>query len=97
MKNQQQVTGLRPSLSISPGQALWNQRQAIAALRDRFETLRAAIGSPSDLNLYQWAEIAAFALEDLASDPIRPSLAPVARSFFRTLMPGSSSRKQDIG
>jgi hypothetical protein len=50
-------------VSISPGQALWNQRETIAALRDRFKALRAAVGRPTDLNLYQWAEFAAFALE----------------------------------
>jgi hypothetical protein len=57
------VTGLGTSISISPGQALWNQREAIAALRDQFKALRAAVDHPSDLNLYQWAELAAFALE----------------------------------
>lgn len=35
----------------------------IAALRERFERLSAAVGRPTDLNLYQWGEFAAFALE----------------------------------
>lgn len=48
---------------ISPGQALWSQRETIAALRGRFIALSAAVGGPTDLNLYQWAEFAAFALE----------------------------------
>lgn len=47
----------------SPGMALWNQRETIADLRGRFEKLSLAVGCPQDLVLYQWAEIAAFALE----------------------------------
>jgi hypothetical protein len=44
-------------------QALWNQRQLIAGLRERFKTLNDAVGSPGEFALYQWAQIAAFALE----------------------------------
>jgi hypothetical protein len=49
--------------AISPAQALWNQRDSIAALRDRFKSLSAAVARPTDLNLYQWAQISALALE----------------------------------
>lgn len=47
----------------TPATALWAQRETIAALGDRFRALSAAVGEPTDLNLYQWAEFAAFALE----------------------------------
>jgi len=54
---------MRNSVSISPGQALWNHRETIASLCGRFKALSAAVGRPTDLNLYQWVQIAAFALE----------------------------------
>lgn len=54
---------LRVPTSISLGQALWNQRETVAALRERFGVLSAAVGCPKELNLYQWAQFAAFALE----------------------------------
>jgi hypothetical protein len=57
------VDAMKIPSPISPGQALWNQRETIAALRDRFKALSAAVGRTTDLNLYQWAEFAAFALE----------------------------------
>jgi len=48
---------------ISPGRALWNQRGTIAELGERLKALIAAVGRPTDLNPYQWAGFAAFALE----------------------------------
>ena len=61
------MLGSKPSLTalspLTPGQALWNQREAIADLKDRFKVLSTAVGRTTDLNLYQWAEFAAFALE----------------------------------
>jgi hypothetical protein len=54
--------GDRPAI-VSPATALWNQRETIADLRGRFEALGAAVGRLSDLTLFQWAGIAAFALE----------------------------------
>lgn len=49
--------------SLSPAQALWNQRETIAAMGDRLNLLSATVGRVSDMRLYQWAELAAFALE----------------------------------
>jgi hypothetical protein len=48
---------------VSPAQALWNQRQLVASLRERFKGLSAAVNSPRELALYQWAQLFAFALE----------------------------------
>jgi hypothetical protein len=56
-------TRTAPIILPTPATALWNQRGAIAAMRDHFEKMSAAIGHPTDLNLYQWAELGAFALE----------------------------------
>ncbi len=47
----------------SPAAAIWNQRERIASLREKIKSLSAAVGSPSDFSLYQWAQITAFALE----------------------------------
>jgi hypothetical protein len=47
----------------SPAQALWNQRQRIAASLERIQALNRAVNRPSELALYQWAQIIAFALE----------------------------------
>lgn len=55
-------SGNGPGL-VSPATALWNQRETIVDLRERFEVLGAAVGRLSDLTLFQWAGIAAFALE----------------------------------
>ena len=43
--------------------ALWNQRETLAGLGNRFRALSAAVGRPTDLNLYQWAQFAGFAFE----------------------------------
>jgi len=47
----------------SPAQALWNQREVISSLCERFKILSTAVNSPRELALYQWTQIAAFALE----------------------------------
>lgn len=47
----------------SPGEALWKQREKIASLQERFRALSTCVGRPCDLALYQWMQIAAFALE----------------------------------
>ncbi len=47
----------------SPGEALWKQRQKIASLQHGFRALSTCVGRPGDLALYQWIQIAAFALE----------------------------------
>jgi cephalosporin hydroxylase len=47
----------------SPATALWRQRDRIARLRERFGMYLAIAGHPNDLFLYQYAQIAAFALE----------------------------------
>lgn len=50
-------------LITSPGEALWNQREAIAASRERLKALSQAVGRPTSLTIDQWAQIAAFALD----------------------------------
>jgi len=47
----------------SPAAALWNQREAIAALRERFRNFSVAIGELSSLSYYQWAQLASIVLE----------------------------------
>jgi hypothetical protein len=47
----------------TPARALWNQRQVVGRLCERFKTLSTAVNSPGELALYQWVQIGAFALE----------------------------------
>jgi hypothetical protein len=49
--------------AFTPAIALWNQREAVARLRDRFRNFSAAIGEPGVFNFYQWAQLASAALE----------------------------------
>ena len=46
---------------VTPGQALWNQRQKLGSLADRLRSLIKAVDRPGDLAPFQWAQIAAFA------------------------------------
>jgi len=61
--HQAQINDLSVGAPLSVGQAMWNQRQTIADLRNQFKVLSGAVNRPGDLFLCQWAEIAAFALE----------------------------------
>jgi hypothetical protein len=56
-------TAIRLSPIITPGQALWNQRENISAAIRRIRSLSDAIGTQHDFSLYQWIGISAFALE----------------------------------
>ena len=47
----------------TPGQALWDQRQPLAALRSRLNSLSQAVDRPVDLSITQWVQIAAFTLD----------------------------------
>jgi FkbM family methyltransferase len=49
--------------AISPAAALWNQREKLASMRPRIEQLHAAVASPGELSLYQWAQLTAIVLE----------------------------------
>lgn len=51
------------SMISSPTQALRNHRDRIVASRQRILALYAAVNSPADFALYQWAQIEAFALD----------------------------------
>jgi hypothetical protein len=48
---------------ITPAQAYWNQRHALARSRDRVEMIAQSINRFSDLSLFQWAQLMAMALE----------------------------------
>jgi hypothetical protein len=52
----------RPTM-ITPAQAYWNQRHALAKSRDRVEMAAQSINRFSDLSLFQWAQLMAMALE----------------------------------
>lgn len=47
----------------TPAGAYWNQRHRLAGLKERFSTMSDAVDHKTDLNLYQWMQIAATALE----------------------------------
>jgi hypothetical protein len=47
----------------TPAQAYWNQRQTLAARRERILDLVRAVGQPVALAPYQWAQLIAYALE----------------------------------
>ena len=49
--------------TLTPAQAYWNQRHIIHQCQSRWKKLAEAVGSLSDLSLYQWAQMGAFALE----------------------------------
>src|SRR5262245_51478983 len=60
----QSVTdGSRSAALPTPGQALWNQRHQLAASIPRLRRLIEAVGRPTDLSPFQWAQLFAFALE----------------------------------
>jgi len=48
---------------LTPAQAYWNQRHALARSRDRVEMIARCINRLSDLSLFQWAQLMAMALE----------------------------------
>lgn len=48
---------------ITPATAYWNQRHKLSALRDRFTGMGEAVGELSHLSSFQWAQLAAMALE----------------------------------
>jgi len=48
---------------ISPAAALWNQREKLALMRPKIEQLYAAVASPAELSLFQWAQLTAMVLE----------------------------------
>ena len=48
---------------ITPATAYWNQRQKLSALRDRFTGMGEAVGELTHLSSFQWAQLAAMALE----------------------------------
>ena len=48
---------------ITPAQAYWNQRHALARSRDRVEMVARCINRFSDLSLFQWAQLIAMVLE----------------------------------
>lgn len=48
---------------ISAGGAYWNQRRALAENRKRILDLFGAVGSRSDLSLFQWSQLLAMTLE----------------------------------
>jgi len=50
-------------LLATPATALWNQRHVLAARQDELRQLIAAVGRPTDLCPYQWAQLMAFARE----------------------------------
>src|SRR5215212_5051802 len=45
------------------GRALWRHRDRLRLARDRFHRMAEAVGSPVDLDLGQWFQLYAFALE----------------------------------
>jgi hypothetical protein len=53
----------RSTLAFTPGSAYWNQRNALAATRERILALSQAVNRPSDLTLFQYAQLFASALE----------------------------------
>jgi hypothetical protein len=48
---------------LNPAQAYWNQRFVLAKCKERLSMLSDAVGQQTDLTLYQWAQLMAFALE----------------------------------
>src|SRR5262245_58907284 len=52
-----------PIRTFTPGRAYWNQRSKLAAARDRLLGLSRAVGRPSDLQPYQFAQLIASCLE----------------------------------
>jgi hypothetical protein len=49
--------------AFTPGRAYWNQRSKLSASRDRLLALSRAVGRPSDLQPYQFAQLVASCLE----------------------------------
>jgi hypothetical protein len=49
--------------AFTPGRAYWNQRSKLAASRERLLALSRAVGRPSDLQPYQFAQLTASCLE----------------------------------
>lgn len=49
--------------TCTPASAYWNQRNLLASCKQRLSDLSDAVNHQSDLNLYQWAQIAAMTLE----------------------------------
>jgi hypothetical protein len=47
----------------SPAEAYWNQRLILSACSERISALSKAVDSPTDLSLFQWAQLIAFSLE----------------------------------
>lgn len=57
-------TGEEPSLlRFNPAAAYWNQRAVLAGARDRILSLSEAVGYPTDLWPFQWAQLFAAVLE----------------------------------
>jgi hypothetical protein len=63
------VTPAVASQSFAPGRAYWNQRMALARCRERIIALSGAVNRPSDLAVYQFAQLVASVL-DFAPDLI---------------------------
>jgi len=53
----------RPASLPTPGQAFWNQRHQLAASAPRLRALIDAVGRPTDLSPFQWAQLFALTLE----------------------------------
>ncbi len=69
MSNDHPSLSDRTSSAYSPGSAYWNQRHALAASRERILALSRAVNRPSDLTVFQFAQLFASAL-DFAPDLI---------------------------
>ncbi|PWT80892.1 MAG: hypothetical protein C5B44_04655 [Acidobacteria bacterium] len=50
-------------MGVTPSQAYWNQRHALAEFRPRAEQLQRALDTTVDLSTFQWAQLFAMALE----------------------------------
>jgi hypothetical protein len=55
--------GGRPLTVPTPAQALWNQRHQLAASAPRLRRLIEAVGRPTDLSPFQWAQLFTLTLE----------------------------------
>jgi hypothetical protein len=52
-----------PAAEFAPGKAYWSQRLALSRSRERILALSRAVNRPSDLSIYQFAQLLASALE----------------------------------
>ena len=57
------ATPISSKEAVTPAQAYWNQRHALADFRPRAEALQVAVGGLSNLSPFQWGQLFAMAME----------------------------------